>query len=286
LKRIALGMTVVNLIGLAIGGCGRSGETKLPPAEELDAALRPAALVAAMKRLRGAHFAGAAMFRVRPAEDARKPEAAARDAITTNTELWLDRHGQFRLVESNDHDGGREVVLYGRELSVAIKPGKMVRRSALEPEPTRMMEEAVGGPWAAWETVRRFATVEPGGSPGSYRLSRSAAPVPVAASFAEATTLRRWRDTVQVEAMEGEATVDPKSGVLLGFKLRARFTATREDKVPLTGEIAVTTRLDKIGGTPLVQAPPAEPLQQRQRTILEERALLGDLGRPASKEGR
>jgi hypothetical protein len=30
----------------------------------------------------------------------------------------------------------------------------MIRRAAQEPEPTRLLEEAVGGALAAWETVR------------------------------------------------------------------------------------------------------------------------------------
>ena len=43
------------------------------------------------------------------------------------------------------------------------------------------------GPWAAWETVRRFATVERTGD--GLRLGRSARAVPVAASFAEGETI-------------------------------------------------------------------------------------------------
>lgn len=270
---------------LALGGCGKANGPA-PPAEELDALLRPSALVVALRKLPSAHFAGAAMFRISAAGQAEEP---GRDAITTNTELWMDRHGQFRIVESNDHDGGREVVLYGRELAVAIKPGRMIRRGAQEPEPTRLLEEAVGAPWAAWETVRRFAAVDRGGSPGSFRITQSAKPQAVAASFGEATPLRRWRDTVQVQGLEGEAEIDPKTGVPTSFKLRARFSATRDDKGPpvaLTGELAVSARLDGIGSTPLVAAPAAEGLQARQRTILEERALLEDLGRPARKETR
>ena len=160
----------------------------------------------------------------------------------------------------------------------------MIRRQAQEPEPTRLLEEAVGGPWAAWETVRRFATVAPAGTPGVFRVSRSAKPVSVPASFGEATPLRKWRDSVEVQLLEGEARLDPKTRVPLAFTLKAQFTATRDDKVGLTGELAVTTRLDGIGSTPAIAPPPAQVLQPRQRTILEERALLGDLGRAPAKE--
>jgi hypothetical protein len=264
--------------GLAFSsaGCGKSDRSSLSPAEELDALLRPTALAASLKRLPSGHLTSSVTFKVAPAAAKAGPD----DAITTKTELWLDRHGQYRLVESNDQEGGREVVLFARELAVAVKPGKMIRRAAQEPEPTRLLEEAVGGPWAAWETVRRFATVERSGD--TLRLGRSAKAVSVAASFAESTPLRRWRDTISVEELDGQVQVDPKTGVPVSFNLKARFTATREDKVALAGELVVTTRTDGIGSTPVIAAPAAEPLPQRQRTILEERALLG----AAPKEAR
>jgi hypothetical protein len=277
LKRIVLGLAVAG-VALSVAGCGRSGDgSSVRPAEELEAALRPPALAGALKKLPGAHLLGSTTFRVGPAD--RKVEDGD-DAITTKTELWLDRHAQYRLVESNDREGAREVVLFGHDLAVAIKPGKMIKRAAQEPEPTRLLEEAVGGPWAAWETVRRFATVERAGE--VLRLGRSAKALSVAASFAETTPLRRWRDTISVQSLEGEVRLDPKSGVPLAFDLKARFTATREDKVALAGELTVSTRVDGVGHTPVIAAPVAEVLPQRQRTILEERALLG----AAPKEAR
>ena len=72
-------------------------------------------------------------------------------AVTTTTDVWLDRTGNYRLREENDHDGGREVILTGRELAVALRYGKMIRRVAEEPEPSRMLEEGLGAPWAAFE---------------------------------------------------------------------------------------------------------------------------------------
>jgi hypothetical protein len=270
LKRIVLGFAVA-AAALPAAGCARSGDgSSLTPAEEVEAALRPGTLAGSLKKLSGAHLVGSTLFRVAPA--ARKSEDPD-DAITTKTELWLDRQGQYRLVESNDREGGREVVLFGHDLAVAIKPGKMIKRAAQEPEPTRLLEEAVSGPWAAWETVRRFATVERAGE--VLRLGRSAKAVPVAASFAQAPPLRRWRDTISVQSLEGEVRLDPKLGLPLAFDLKARFTATREDKVALAGELVVSTRLDGVGHTPVIAAPVAEVLPQRQRTILDERALLG-----------
>ena len=52
--------------------------------------------------------------------------------------------------------------LVGRELAVALRYGKMIRRIAEEPEPTRILEEALGAPWAAWEVVAGAAATERG----------------------------------------------------------------------------------------------------------------------------
>jgi hypothetical protein len=216
------------------------------------------------------------MFRVSAGEDGASRDP--KDSVTTRTELWLDRRGQYKLVENNDQDGGRTVVRYGHDLAIALRHGKMIRRPALEPEPTRFIEEAVGGPWAAWETVRRFATVARG--PAGYQLTRSTGRVVVVRSSAASNSLRSWRDTVEVQDLAGEARVDPRTGALLAFTLNAQFTANRGG-VPLTGELAVQSRIDSIGSTPSVVPPAAEELEPRPRSILEERTLLGDLNRPA-----
>jgi hypothetical protein len=233
-------------------------------------------MVTAMRRLPGSHYTANTMFRVSAAGvPGNVDDEAPPDSVTTTTELWLDGKGMYRLVENNDQDGGRAVVRYGTELAVLLRHGKMIRRPAQEPEPTRLLEEALGGPWAAWETVRRFALVT-SSAPGVLRVTRSLSALPVPASVGETSPLRRWRDTVQVQSLEAEARLHPRTGALVAFDLKARFSATREDKTRLDGEISVSTRLDGIGATPPITAPTgAEQLQPRQRTILEERALLG-----------
>jgi hypothetical protein len=269
---VALGLS----LGPGAAGCGNSAPVETRSAfEELDALLRPAAQAASVRRLPSAHVAATFMSRVSapPAPDAEKPP---KDTVTTRTELWLDRRGQYRMLETNDQDGGRQVVKYGHDLAIALRYGKTIRRQALEPEPTRLLEEAVGGPWAAWETVRRFTTVTSG--PAGYQLTRSTGHV-VVVRGSQASSLRRWRDTVEVQELSGEARVDPRTGALLAFNLHARFTASRGDGVPLNGELAVTSRIDSIGSTPSITPPVAEELEPRPRSILEERALLGDLTR-------
>jgi hypothetical protein len=234
----------------------------------LDAAVQPAALVSNLRRLSGGHFHATAMFRVSPAG---APDAGGKEAITTTTDLWLDQQGNFRLVESNDQEGGREVVRVGPELAVALRPGPLLKRPAQDPEPQHFLEEAVGQPFAAWDAVGRFVQIAAAGE-GVFKLNAIAEPHPAAG---ETTPLRKWRETIEVQTLTGEARID--AGGLRAFALNARWKATRE-AVPIEGEIAVTAKLDQAGVVAPVTMPAAETPALRQRTILEERALLTGLG--------
>jgi hypothetical protein len=276
-KRIVASLLLV----AASLGCGRAKRDEIPaPDQELDTAVRPAALVSGLRRLSGAHFHATATFRVSASGG---PDAGGRDGITTITDLWIDKQGNFRLAESNDQDGGREVVRVGSELAVALRYGKLMRRPAQDPEPQRILQEGVGAPSAAWDTVRRFVEVVPAGS-RAFRLSKAAQPHPTPAAD---TALRKWRETVEVQTLVGDAQLDA-SGGLQAFSLAARFRAVR-DGTPIEGEIAVAASVDAVDAP--VTMPAAEALPARQRTILEERALLGGLAartpplQPSPKKG-
>jgi hypothetical protein len=274
--------TVTTLLLVAAwSSCARGKRDQVqPPDQELDAALQPAALVSALRRLSGTHFHATATFRVNAAGG---PDAGAKEAITSTTDLWIDKQGNFRLAESNDQDGGREVVRVGGELAVALRYGKFIRRPAQDPEPQRFLEEGVGAPSATWDTVRRFVKVVPAGS-RAFRLSQAAEPLPAPAT---ATPLRKWRETVEVQTLVGDARLDA-SGGLQALSLASHFRAVR-DGTPIEGEIAVAASVDAVLAP--VTMPAAETLPARQRTILEERALLGGLGgrtpalQPSPKKG-
>jgi hypothetical protein len=264
----------------ALLGCGKAARETVPaPVDELDAALAPAAAVAALRGAGGGHLHATTALKIAPRGN---PDAqgGSDESVTTTTDLWLDRGGQYRLVETNDRDGGREVVLHGKELGVALRYAKMVRRPAQEPEPTRILEEALGGPWAGWEIARRFAGVErreehrAGGDVLVYRLTRSVGPQAVRATAEDPLPLRKWRETVSVESLAGEVRLAAASHAVLAATLEARFSLTR-DGAPLDGAVKVEARLDDVGQVPAIAAPVADELRPRQRTILEERALLG-----------
>lgn len=279
----------IALAGLALPACrheARAVEKQArgasDPAGQLDVALDPTSVVDGLSALAGAHLRGTARFVVQ-AEGGGSPPP--RD-VTTQTELWMDAAGQYRLVESNDHDGGREIVRTGGDLAVALRPGKLVKRAAQDPEPRRLLEQALGAPWAVWELVRAGAAVATGeartGSaprPGQvFRLTRAANQ---SSPQAQDTRLRQWRRDVGVDELEGElvlmppAAGDARPAALLAFRAKGTFHASK-DGHKVRGSFLVTAEVDQIGQVPAIEPPQAEALRPLQRTSTEEKALLSD----------
>jgi hypothetical protein len=264
---------------VAAVGCGqKKAAATRSGLETLDGTLAPAAFAAALRKAGGGHLHATALFHVDTGGKAEPGDGkpASPSAVTTTTDLWMDKQGSFRLVENNDQDGGREIVRVGGEVAVALRYGKMIRRAAQDSENARFLAEALGAPWAAWEIVRRQVEVDDAGQ-GAYRLRQSSRLVDLPAEFPAAEGLRKWRDTVDVKTLEGQATVDPGSHLPLAFACKTAFQAVR-DELPVAGEVNVAAALDQVGKVADIAMPESEPLHVRQRTILDERALLGGLG--------
>ena len=278
---------VATALVAALAGCGGKGAAAVrAPVETLDDALSPARLAAELRKQGGGHVHATATFYVDLAGSravAGKP--ASPPTVTTTTDLWLDKHGNFRLLEVNDQDGGREIVRVGADIAVALRYGKMIRRAAQDAESARTLAEALGAPWAAWEIVRRQIEVE--GSAGGYRFRLGTQRGNLPIGFAATEGLRKWRDSVVVKSLEGQATLQSGGKALLAFACQAAYQATR-DGVAVEGNVAVSMSVDQLGKTAEVVLPPSEILHTRQRTVLEERALLGGIGAsawPAGKKG-
>jgi hypothetical protein len=250
--------------------------------ETLDGALAPDDLVAALREAGGGHFRSTSMFRVDGASHAEADdgtEPASPSAVTTTTDLWMDKQGNFRLVENNDQDGGREIVRVGGEVAVALRYGKRIRRSAQDAENARFLAEALGAPWAAWEIVRRQVNVDEAGQ-GAYRLRLGTKLTDLPSNFATTQGLRKWRDAIEVRTLEGQAALAFDGRLPVAFTCKTTFRAARDqgsDKVPVVGEVAVSAAFDQLGKVADIAMPEAEPLHLRQRTVLEEKALLGGL---------
>ena len=149
-----------------------------------------------------------------------------------------------------------------------------MRRQAQEPEPTHLVEEALGGPAAAWEIARTFTRIDrrdDGGTLNIQFVKTAPGPRPT-----PATALRKWRGTVEGVAIAGQMLVDTKTHLPRSLHIDVQFTLNGEGQT-MQGQIVVDAKLADVGLVTRVILPDAGDLQVRQRTILDERALLSDL---------
>lgn len=270
-----MALLAVGIVVTGAAGCNRGpSEQARARTASLEQALRPGFFATAVRKMGGGHFRSTARFAV-------GPHGKGPDVVTTTTDVWLDRAGNYRVVESNDQDGGREVILHGRELAVKLRYGKMIRRIAEEPEPTRILEEALGAPWAAWEIIAPATAIEPGktqliagAKAEEYRLVKGAA---VTKRPRDLPRLRKWRGTVAVQQVDGHMLVDERSGALVKADMRAAYTLTQDGR-GLYGTIDVKANLTEAAAVPPIQKPAAEELSFRQRIVPEQKELLGGLG--------
>lgn len=283
-------VTFLALVALAPGGCREPARIMTKPAAVLEGAVRPEHFVAALRRIGRAHLRGTSSFEA-------GPSAARVEGIVTETDIWIDQHGNWRMVEINDRDGGREVVLHDRELAIAIRYGKMIRRPAEEPEPSRLLAEGVGAPFAAWDLLRDVSTVDDFGEETRdgrrvhvYKVTNAKRPP-------KPTTIpngdrRSWRKTLVAGSVVGLFVVDSATGAPILAELKARYSMRRPtaagDAEPMVGSLAVRTSIEEIGSSPEITRPEAEDGALRARTVPDERALLTGLARlpsPQSSRG-
>ena len=263
------------LLVLAVGCHGEAPEGAAARRVTPVQAAKPDALAAALRRLGGAHYHATLKM------TAGRPGATPAE-VTTTTDAWLDRAGNFKFHEENDRDGGRDVVLYGRELAVALRYGKMIRRVAEEPEPTRLLQQALGGPWAAFELGGSRIHADSGtqelvnGARATrYALSLSAGKS--GAAPAHLYGLRAWRTGSAVTSVSGRAVVDDATGALLAIDLTVGFQA-KTDAGDEQGTLDVHTALSEVASTAAIARPEAaEELVLRQRTVPEAKELLRGL---------
>lgn len=250
--------------------------------EELENTLAPAGIAKALRKAGGGQFHAVTTLDIGPPGTAAQTPGI-RDAVTTTTDIWMDKLGNYRLLETNDRDGGREIIVHGKDVAVALRYGRLIKRPVQEVEIGRFLEEGLGGPVAAWEIARRFAEVvrkdEGAGAERhtTLEVTKASEPQSVKADLEIASALQKWRESVNVDSLGGQVHIDGSTLLPMKINLEARFGLTREG-TPLTGIVRTAAEVRDVGKVVPLEPPQAEELQVRQRTILEERALLGRAG--------
>ena len=276
------------------GGCRQKRGVLTPPGVAVDNALQGQRFAEGFRKLGRAHLRSTVHL-------VAGLDGGATDNVTTDSDIWMDDQGNWRLVDLNDKDGGREIVLHGHELAIALRYGRMIRRPAEDPEPLRLLAQGVGGPYAAWDLLRDVSTVDDFGTDTYqgrkvhvYKLTRSVHPAAPLTKL-DGGDRQAWRKTLVAEKVDGTIMIDEQLGIPLLAQIHGAYTMRRADAgqgkepgegTPMHGAVDAQTSIEEIGSSPVIAEPEADDLAPRQRTIPDERAMLGGLPRaPARPHG-
>jgi hypothetical protein len=277
------GPVALSALILAFVGC--KSETATGPAEQTSAVhlVLPAELAKALIARGGAEVSGSTHFVLSP----KVPGGVLGEQnITNTTELALDGQGHYNLKEQNDHDGGRLVHFSGQEIAVKLRYGKLIKRTARGAEPNELLAQALGQPWAAWELMStRAAVTQSAAADGTQTLTLALAtsrvPAPVQAQW---DGLAAWRKTAEPTKLQGTLTYLPATGPMPATLIAADISGEFVAKVQsagathdVSGKIEIHFQTKNVGKTAVPGMPDdAEIAWTKQRTVLEERALLGN----------
>ena len=292
-RAVGLAMAALAGVGLLLCAACKRKPAAAPAAQTtVDELLLPQKIVEALTHRKGAQVKAKTEFHV--AVPRGQSVAGAQDIVTI-AEVLLDPHGHYSLQEENDQDGGRSVYFNGEDIAVKLRYGKVIKRSGRGAEATEILEQALGGPWAAWELLASNSTftAAPAASDGTITLTLALGHSKRAGGSQSPHRLpdglSSWRKTAVPKDVKGTLRYLPGGenlpATLVAAEISGSFSADVEKAGGIhqvQGQVQIQLQTEGIGQTAALPIPEdADQAWTRQRTILEERALLGE--GPATK---
>jgi hypothetical protein len=289
--RATFAVAVAGVAVLAATACSRQGDENLgmqakPAAWAVDVAqlTKPSELVHAasmpapeLDKKLGAHrFEASSTTKIEPPG---KPV----ETMDEGYALDADGQGNFRVLHANSHGYGFEAESFGGELYVRPRYGKYVKRKpegdeadrlrasveTLAPEYLKLFER--------WISVREDGRAQVLGRPAvKLKLAATSSP---SAVVADGDPSKKWRESMSVRYIDGDVLIDAGTGALVGIKLDAAYTFTREEGGKKTGPFAVTLAYRQTAAAPEQLTAPTDAIDSphRIRPMLDRSELLEGL---------
>jgi hypothetical protein len=221
----------------------------------------------------------------------------------------VDRYGQYALEKTTDPQSGHEVIFSGGWFYPRLRYSRFIKRRPAAGEAQQVFARISGGlgeyvrllgPSIAIAKVSRTVHA---GRPGLQVTLRRAAKGAAPKHRVSLPSARRWRETVVVTELAGEATLDRRTGVVLKARLSARWSyrppkagapksgIPTVDRTGPAGEMVLDYRHDisNIAAVAPIGAPVGDQVItdiRRRRLELERQMLVGEQEVPASAKPR
>ncbi|MCA9680076.1 MAG: hypothetical protein H6708_17290 [Kofleriaceae bacterium] len=221
-----------------------------------------------------------------------KEGAEVVDSLSDDTILEVAADGQFHGKLDNSADYGREIIFTGGELYLRPRYARWHRRLPTEPgEPAHLRDELYAVLGDYFDLVGHAAEVsDKGAATVAGRAGRKVeiklAPSP-GKPPRQALTQRKWRESVTVTALAGEAVLDADHGFPLSAHVTAELGFVRDGR-SFTMALEVTHELADFGAAIAIAPPPADETvdtPMRLREVDERDALLEGIAPPAKASG-
>jgi hypothetical protein len=270
---------------LLLCACGRHGDENLGLSNGQGAAIDVAKLTQPEELVRALQLSGRALdgklgAHRMDATESLKLELGDRQTaeLEETFAVQADGRGGVHLVHDNSRGNGFEAVALGNDVYVKPRYGKFVKRKVEADEVERLRATAETAAASDLRLVLRFVqareagTATIAGHPG-IKVSLSARSSPDAAA-AEPDPARKWRQTVNVRYIDGDAVLDAKTGAPLTVRLEAQYTFVRDGKpVQATLGYKQTTAPQ----SEAIAAPAEWTALERPRPMLDRQELLEGL---------
>jgi hypothetical protein len=214
------------------------------------------------------------------------------DSLSDKTTLEVAADGTFHALYDNSADYGREVVFRDGMLYLRPRYARWHRRAPNDKhEVTNLLDQMYEVAGDYFDLVAHAAEVsDAGAAQVSGRDGRKVEIklAPTAGKPApQPLTQKKWRESVVVTALSGEAVLDADAAIPLQAKVNSTFGFSRDGR-SFTMSIEVSQEISGIGTEVAVVTPPPEETvdtPQRQKEVDERDFLLDRIAPPAKKSG-
>lgn len=148
--------------------------------------------------------------------------------VEQDVDLRVDAQGSFAATKNTHPQHGQEVIWTGGWLYPRLRYSPFLRRQARPGEPEAIANRMYGLLPAYVDLLGRFLRVEAAGTAReagreAVKVRLSLAPSPRTSPGSEAAA-KRWRHSVAVKSLEGQALLCARTGAPLRVELRASWT--------------------------------------------------------------
>lgn len=212
------------------------------------------------------------------------------EQLSDETTIEIAADGDYHARYDNSADYGREVLWQAGMLYLRPRYAKWHRRPPTDDaEPGALRDELYGVAGAYFELVAHAAEVSDKGAQAAAgrdgrRVEIKLAPSPRKPPV-QHLTQRKWRESITVQELSGEAVLDAESAIPLQARFQTRYTFSRDGRT-FTMTLEVGHELGGIGQVVTLTPPPAEEVvatPERSRETDERDALLQGIAPPSKK---